>query len=75
MKLFYDIDKIISALDYYDIKGLLKCLDGKYFLKGEPSLTQMTEDLKEKLNSASPELKREVESLMISCARVNSIGY
>ena len=75
MKIQYDLDSIIGALDYYDIKGLLKLIDDKFFEKGEPSLSKMEEIFKERFLKLDKEKKYYIEHYMLSCARENSIGY
>lgn len=76
MKFNYDLDRIISALAYNDLKGLLKIIDIRIFEKGEPSISEMEILFKEKFTQLNDrELRKTIESLMLSCARVNSIGY
>ena len=75
MKFKYDLDRIIMALDYYDIKGLIKLMDNNFFSKGEPSLSEMEEIFKEKFLELKGEEKKMVESYMISCARENSTNF
>lgn len=76
MDFSYDLDRIISALAYNDLKGLLKIIDITIFEKGEPTLAEMEKLFKKTfLNLKDKTLYKQVENLMLSCARVNSIGY
>jgi len=81
MKLVYNLDKIISALDYYDLMGLVKlCCD--YSSKPLCSKEQVNnfgiEELENCLknywcgDSIKSNDKIQLERLMISCARENS---
>ena len=75
MKFQYDIDRIIAALNYYDIKGIIKIMDNHFFEKGEPSLTTMEGILKDMFYKLPPNEKKVIERYMLSCARENSIGF
>lgn len=75
MKFTYDLDIMVNALDYYDIKGLLKLIDDKFFAKGEPSLSEMEEIFKERFLKLKGREKQLIERYMLSCARENSIGF
>ena len=75
MKINYDLDIIVGALSYYDIKGLLKLVDNNFFAKGEPSLSEMEEIFKKKFLKLKGKEKQLIEHYMLSCARENSIGF
>lgn len=76
MKFKYDLDLIVSALSYLDLKGLLLMIDNDVFKFGEPSVSEMEVLFKTSFSQLEDrELKKHIESLMLSCARVNSIGF
>lgn len=75
MKFQYDLDRVIAALDYFDIKGIIKIMDQHFFDKGEPSLTEMEGILKEKFFKLNSEDKKVIERYILSCARENSVEY
>ena len=75
MKFKYDIEKVVQALDYNDLKGLLILIDSQVFSAGEPSVSEMEELLIKKIEKEPIKRKRQLDSLILSCARVNSIGY
>lgn len=74
MKFKYDLDTIIAALDYYDLKGLVAMIT-KTTLTNQYTSLELEEKLKNSLRGLKIEERRRIESLMISCARVNSIGF
>ena len=76
MKFEYDYDTLVSALSYTDLKGLILMLSPHAFDKGEYPVTDLEAILKFLLDKCEDSwTKHQIESLMISCARVNSIGY
>lgn len=75
MKFQYDLDRVIAALNYYDIKGIIKIMDNHFFAKGEPSLSEMEVILKDMFNKLPPEEHKIIERYILSCARENSTGY
>lgn len=86
MKIEYNLDKIIGALDFYDLQGLIKIymnLDNslleKYSIEQiEHSSIQELERIFKGLfcgDSIPLDKHKTIERLMLSCARENSIGY
>lgn len=86
MKVEYNLDQIIGALDFYDLQGLIKIymnlnnsLLEKYSIEQiEHSSIQELERIFKELycgDSILPDEHKTIERLMLSCARENSIGY
>ena len=74
MKLKFNLEEIISALDYNDLKGLINMIT-KDNIGNKYSPTELEELLKTLLCGLRVEEKRRIESLMVSCARFNSLGF
>ena len=76
MKFQYNLQEITRALTYNDLKGLIKLIQPTIFEKGELPVSDMEEIFMELfLQLENLEDKKYIENLMLSCARVNSIGY
>lgn len=78
MKFQYNLDLIVSALSYNDLKGLLILVG--YPIKPTDTLAisdmeQVFKELFYQKKELDKEKFKEIEKLMLSCARVNSIGY
>lgn len=86
MKIQYDLDRIIGALDLYDLQGLVMIIlninnelleeYSEYEIK-HMSPTELEKVYKSLFcgDRITTEEKRTVERLMLSCARENSIGF
>lgn len=77
MKFGYDLDRITRALSYNDLKGLIKLIEPRIFSIDYVYTSEELENIFKDLfyQIKDKELLKQIESLMISCARVNSIGY
>jgi hypothetical protein len=75
MKFKYDLNSIISALDYNDLKGLVTMINQDLIKKQNYSASELENIFKDLFCGLSGATKSQIESLMLSCARVNSIGY
>ena len=75
MKFQYDIYQIVKALDFNDLKGLLMLLGNVYITPGQFTMEELEEFFIRLFNQANNKTKKKIESLMLSCARENSIGF
>ena len=75
MEFKYDIRQIVRALTWDDLTGLLRSIEDIKFLQTKPSMIEMEDRLVEIFPTLDLKTKKELETLMLSCARFNSIGF
>ena len=75
MKFKYNIKEIVRALSRDDLMGLLHLMEDYEFLETKPAIVEMENRFIELFPTLNIDTQKQIENLMLSCARFNSIGF